>query len=209
MDARALVFDLDGTLVDSLGDIAHHLNDALAEHGLPTHDPAQIGDWVGLGTDHLIAHAVERPELRVEVAAAYRSRYRSRPVIATHVYPDLAGVLDGLAGRSLAILSNKPHDLVVDIADALLARWRFRVIAGERAGRPKKPAAGSVLSVLAALGVPPGEAVMIGDSEIDVETAHAGGLTSIAVAWGFRPRERLAGADLIVDTPAALAAALR
>ena len=201
------MFDLDGTLVDSLGDIAHHLNDALAERGLATHDPAQIGTWVGEGTDRLVERAVARPELRDEVAAAYRARYRAHPVIHTHVYAGIGEVLDAL-DVPLAIVSNKPHDLTVAIAQKLLARWPFRAIAGERSDRPRKPDPAGVLAVLGELGVAPDRAAMIGDSEIDIATARAAGMYSIAVTWGFRPREKLAGADVLVDSPAALGALL-
>jgi phosphoglycolate phosphatase len=209
MKARALVFDLDGTLVDSLGDIAHHLNDALAERGLATHDPAQIGHWVGEGTDKLVERAVSRPELRDEVAVAYRARYRAHPVVTTHVYPGLDAVLDGITDRKLAVLSNKPHDLTVAIAQRLLHRWPFTVIAGERVDRPRKPDPTGLRAVLDELGCSPSEAIMIGDSEVDVATAKAAGTRSIAVTWGFRPRALLAGADALADTPAELAALLR
>jgi phosphoglycolate phosphatase len=205
MKPRALVFDLDGTLVDSLGDIAHHLDDALAERGLPTYDTAQIGQWVGEGTDKLVARAVARPELRDEVAAAYRARYRAHPVVTTHVYPGLPAVLDGLAGTPLAVLSNKPHDLTCTIAQRLLHRWSFAIIAGEREGWARKPDPTGLLSIIAQLGFTPADAVMIGDSEIDVATAKAARVPSIAVTWGFRPRERLTGADALADTPAQLA----
>lgn len=202
------MFDLDGTLVDSLGDIAHHLNDALAERGLPTHEPARIGTWVGEGTDKLVERAVARPELRAEVATAYRARYRSHPVIHTHVYPGIAEVLDGLTVPH-AILSNKPHDLTVAIAQRLLARWHFGAVAGEGEGRPRKPDPAGALALLRQLGVAPGDAVMIGDSEIDIATARATGMHSVAVTWGFRPRDRLAGADVQVSSPAELGALLR
>jgi phosphoglycolate phosphatase len=208
MKARALVFDLDGTLVDSLGDIAHHLNDALAERGLATHDPAQIGHWVGEGTDKLVERAVARPELRDEVAVAYRARYRAHPVVTTHVYPGLDAVLDGITDRKLAVLSNKPHDLTVAIAQRLLHRWPFAVIAGERVDRPRKPDPTGLRAVLDELGCAPSDAIMIGDSEVDVATAKAAGVRSIAVTWGFRPRALLVGADALADTPAELAALL-
>jgi phosphoglycolate phosphatase len=206
---RALVFDLDGTLVDSLGDIAHHLDDALAERGLATHDVTQIGHWVGEGTEALVAHAVARPELRDEVAAAYRARYRAHPIVSTHVYPGLPAVLDGLTDRKLAVLSNKPHDLTCAIAQRLLHRWPFAVIAGEREGWARKPDPTGLRSIIAQLGCAPADAMMIGDTEVDIATAKAAGVRSVAVTWGFRPRERLTGADALADTPARLAALLR
>jgi phosphoglycolate phosphatase len=204
---RALVFDLDGTLVDSLGDIAHHLNDALAERGLATYDRAQIGQWVGEGTEVLVARAVARPELRDEVAAAYRARYRAHPIVTSHLYPGLPAVLDGLSDHKLSVLSNKPHDLTCAIAQRLLHRWPFAIIAGEREGWARKPDPTGLRSIVAQLGC--AEAIMIGDSEVDVATANAAGVRSIAVTWGFRPRERLTGADAVAETPAQLAALLR
>jgi phosphoglycolate phosphatase len=206
---RALVFDLDGTLVDSLADIAHHLDDALAERGLATHDITHIGDWVGEGTDVLVARAVARPELRAEVAAAYRARYRAHPVIATHVFEGLPEVLDGLRDRALAVLSNKPHDLTCTIAQRLLHRWPFAIVAGEREGWARKPDPTGLLSILAQLGCAPADAVMIGDTEVDLATAKAAGVRSIAVTWGFRSRDHLAAADALAESPAELAALLR
>jgi len=157
----------------------------------------------------LVARAVARPELRDEVAAAYRARYRAHPIVTSHVYPELLAVLDGLTDRKLAVLSNKPHDLTCAIAQRLLHRWPFAIIAGEREGWARKPDPAGLLSILAQLGCSPADAVMIGDTEVDVATAKAAGVRSIAVTWGFRRRELLAGAGAIAETPAQLAALLR
>ena len=209
-DARALIFDLDGTLVDSIADIAHHLNDALAERGLPTHDLASVSQWVGEGARHLVTRAVSRATLVDEVLAAFRVRYRAHPVIHTHVFAELDAVLDQLApGRALCVLSNKPHDLTVQVCQALLSRWPFAVFEGEQPPRLPKPDPAGAHAVLTAIGVAPGEAVMIGDSEIDVMTAKRAGMKSIAVAWGLRPRSLLQDADALVETPAELSALFR
>lgn len=203
-----MVFDLDGTLVDSLGDIITHLNGALADHGLPTRGAEQIAEWVGYGAEQLVARAVPSANLAAPVLATFRARYRGRPVIETHLYPGLDRVLDALEPRyQLAVLSNKPHDLTCAIAQRLLHRWPFAIIAGEREGWARKPDPAGLLSIIAQLGC--AEAIMIGDSEVDVATARAAGVRSIAVTWGFRPRERLAGAGALADTPAQLAALLR
>ena len=205
-DARALIFDLDGTLVDSIADIAHHLNDALAERGLPTHDQATVAQWVGEGARHLVMRAVSQAALVDEVLAAFRVRYRAHPVIHTHVFAGLDQALDRLApGRALCVLSNKPHDLTVKVCQALLARWPFAVFEGEQAGRLPKPDPAGVQAILGPLGIAPHEAVMIGDSEIDVMTAKRAGMKSIAVSWGLRPRALLEGADALVDAPSQLA----
>ncbi|MBV8760594.1 MAG: HAD-IA family hydrolase [Deltaproteobacteria bacterium] len=205
-DARALIFDLDGTLVDSIADIAHHLNDALAERGLPTHAPESVAQWIGEGARHLVMRAVSQATLVDEVLAAFRTRYRAHPVIHTRVYDGLPAVLDQLApGRALCVLSNKPHDLTVQVCRALLARWPFAVIEGEQPPRLPKPDPAGVHAILGPLGIAPQDAVMIGDSEIDVMTAKRSGMTSIAVSWGLRPRALLADADALVDEPSQLA----
>lgn len=205
--ARALVFDLDGTLVDSLDDIVTHLLAALADHGLPLPAKAEVAQWVGHGADALVARAVTRPELVAHVLDSFRTHYSTRPVVTARVYPGLAATLDAIApGRALAVLSNKPHALTVAIADQLLARWQFRPVCGQDAARPKKPDPGGLLAILAELGCAPADAVMIGDSEVDVATARAAGMRSIGVAWGLRPLDALAGADRIAHTPAELTA---
>ncbi|HEX5058336.1 MAG TPA: HAD family hydrolase [Kofleriaceae bacterium] len=185
---RAIVFDLDGTLVDSLPDIMTHLNGALVDHGLPSYNREEIGHWVGYGAEQLVIRAVPQQDLVAPVLATFRARYRSRPVIATRVFDGLGEVLDGLAPRfSLAVLSNKPHDLTAHVCTALLGRWPFKVVAGARPDRPHKPDPQALRDVVADLGVTVETTVLVGDSEVDVATAHAAGATSIAVAWGLRP----------------------
>lgn len=206
---RAIVFDLDGTLVDSLPDIAGHLNAALVESGYSAHSLDAIKQWVGTGAEQLVASAVPDRERVPEVLAKFRACYRGAPFGRTQVYAGLDAALDLLAGRGrvLGVLSNKPHDLVVRIADELLSRWPFGVVVGERPGRPKKPDPDALLSLVDELGVPPDRCALVGDSEIDVETARAAGMPGIAVTWGLRDAEVLARTrpDYMVSTPAQLA----
>jgi phosphoglycolate phosphatase len=208
-DARALVFDLDGTLVDSLADIALHLNAALTDCGFPARSLLEIGEWVGYGAEQLMIRAVPHPEMVESTLATFRALYRARPVVHTCVFPELAGVLDAIAaGRKLAILSNKPHDLTVAVADQLLGRWTLSVVAGQRAGKPHKPDPAALLDVAAELSIDPRECVMIGDSEVDIATARAAGVPSIAVSWGLRALDVIEAAkpDYLVHTPAELGA---
>jgi len=199
---RALVFDLDGTLVDSLDDIATHLDTALAEHGVALPSRAEVQQWIGRGADALVASAVPRSELVAPVLAAFREHYRARPVITAQLYPGLAEVLDALAPHyTFAVLSNKPHGITVAMADQLLARWTWRAVVGQDPSRPRKPDPAAAHYVLGKIDCPPAAAVMIGDSEFDVDTARAAGMQSIAVSWGLRPVSALAGADRIVHTP--------
>jgi len=204
---QALVFDLDGTLVDSLDDIADHLNAALADLGFPACHRDQVATWVGHGLENLVARAVSEPARVPDIVERFRTRYRERPVVKTRVFAGLERTLDAIAsGHGLAVLSNKPHDLTVAIAKTLLGRWPFRVVAGQRAGRPQKPDAAALSAVADELGVDAARCAMIGDSEVDIQTARAAGVPSVAVSWGQRKREVIVAAkpDYLVDTAESL-----
>jgi phosphoglycolate phosphatase len=209
---RAAVFDLDGTLVDSVDDIASALASALADDGLPGPALAQVRGWVGDGARALVARAVAGA--RADGGAAvdrvlvrFRAHYRAVPVRHSRVYDGVTAVLDRLAadGWRLGVLSNKPHDLTTLIVDRLLP-GRFEAVAGHRPGVPLKPDPTAAHALGAELGVSPGGSAMIGDSAVDVATAHAAGMIAIAVTWGLRPRAELVAAapHHLVDTPAQL-----
>jgi phosphoglycolate phosphatase len=210
-EVSAIVFDLDGTLIDSFVDIVAHLNEALADHGLPIRSRDEIGEWVGYGADELVRRAVPSEDLVAPVLATYRVRYAARPAIGTRVFDGLEAILDALGKRyPLAVLTNKPHDLTLEVMDTLLSRWRFAVVHGERAERPRKPHPQALRYVATELGVDVRACVLIGDSEVDVATARAAGATSIGVSWGLRPVSVLTDArpDCLVHVPAELAALL-
>lgn len=203
-DARAVIFDLDGTLIDSLPDIALHLNTMLATRGLEPRSLVEIGEWVGYGAEQLVVRAIPHPEQLAEALEEFRAHYRARPVVHSRVFEHLAPELDAIArGRKLAILSNKPHDLTVACADALLGRWPFAVVVGQRSGKPHKPDPAALLDVASALAIDPRDCVMVGDSEVDVATARAAKVSSVAVSWGLRAVDILVAAkpDHLVHTP--------
>ena len=208
-DVRAVVFDLDGTLVDSLPDIITHLNGALGDHGLPARTPVEIGEWVGYGAEQLVQRAVPDAPLVAPILATFRARYRARPVIATRIYDGLAAVLDALGpDRRLAVLSNKPHELTVLVVEQLLGAWPFTVIHGQHPERPRKPDPGSIQTVCRELKIPLADAVLIGDSEVDIATARAANMRGVCVTWGLRDAAslRAANPEFAVDTPAELGA---
>jgi phosphoglycolate phosphatase len=207
--ARAVIFDLDGTLVDSLPDIIAHLNAAMTDHGLPTRTPVEIGEWVGYGAEQLVQRAVPDANQVPAVLATFRARYKAHPVIDTKVYAELPAFLDTLAPRhTLAVLSNKPHELTVSVVEQLLARWPFAVVHGQRADRPRKPDPEALFAVCRELDLPPADVVLVGDSEVDIQTARAAGARGICVSWGLRDPVLLQAAnpDVMVDSVAELAA---
>lgn len=209
---QAVIFDLDGTLVDSLEDIAAALGGALNDAGLATPPIELVRGWIGDGAHSLVRRAVDGRADVDAVLASFRERYRAKPIVHTRLYDGLAAALDELAapGRSFAVLSNKPHELTRTIADRLLGAWPFAAVFGQRPGMPLKPDPMAALVAADELGVTPARCAFVGDSAIDVETARAAGMRSVAVAWGFRERAELEAAqpDAIVDNPRQLPAAM-
>ena len=209
---RAVVFDLDGTLVDSLADIASALSAALTDHSLPKPALDTVRTWIGGGARNLVAHAIDAarlaPDMVDVVLARFRVHYAAAPIVETRLYAGLPPVLDELVGADLrlAVLTNKPHDLAVRICGPLLAPWPFGVIVGQRPGVALKPDPGAALEIATQLGVPPEDCAFVGDSAVDLDTARAAGMRAIGVTWGFRPRAELEACNpwLVIDEPGAL-----
>jgi len=193
---RAGIFDLDGTLIDSIGDIGGAMNAALAAHGLPVHPIAAYNRFVGDGVQKLVERALGgRDELADAVLAEYRREYAERLLATTVPYPGVLDAVDALAERgiALAVLSNKPQPATQRIVAALFP-GRFRVVYGERAGVPRKPDPTAALEIATALGVAPAETAFVGDTAVDMRTAVAAGMHAVGVLWGFRGRDEIAGA---------------
>jgi phosphoglycolate phosphatase len=209
---QAVIFDLDGTLVDSLDDIAAALGGALGDVGLAQPPIELVRGWIGDGAHSLVRRAVDGRADVDAVLASFRERYRAQPIVRTRLYDGMAAALDALAapGRSFAVLANTPHDLTRTIADRLLGAWPFAAVFGQRPGLPLKPDPTVALIAADELGVAPARCAFVGDSAIDGETGLAAGMRTIAVSWGFRDRAELEAAhpDLIADRPEDLAAAL-
>lgn len=208
MAHRAVVFDLDGTLLDTLEDIADSMNAVLERAGHPTHPLEAYRQFVGDGVQRLVERASPAAcDVDAGVAAwleDYGRRWREK----TRPYPGVEILLDGLTTRGLpfAILSNKPDDFTRLTAEALLGRWSFAEIWGVKEGIPPKPDPHGALALAAALDVPPGEILYVGDTDTDMQTAVAAGMDPIGVLWGFRSKGELlaSGARVVVERPEAL-----
>lgn len=208
MIARGIVFDLDGTLVDTLGTIAAALNHGLGVLGLPEHPPARVATMVGEGVRVLCELALpERSRsdaaLLERLLAEVRAFYDRNVLLHARMYDGVEELLRALAGRGvrLAVLSNKPDPLTVATIEGLGLAPLFSVVLGHRDAFPRKPDPTSARFVLERLGVRPAEALYVGDTPIDLRTARAAGIPSVAVTWGFRGRPELEAErpDHVVD----------
>jgi len=205
----AVVFDMDGTLLDTIEDISFCLNSVLDKHGYPTHSLDRCRQMVGFGMRVLIkkavpeeAHdeAITEPLLK-EMQACYAEHWneRSRPYNGMDT---LLNAIDRL-GLKKAILSNKPDRFTRQCADELLAPWSFDIVMGFRENIPAKPDPTGARLIAEELGLPPASILYVGDSGVDMQTAVAAGMYPLGVTWGYRPAEDLVatGARKLVSTP--------
>ncbi|MDR2135481.1 MAG: HAD family hydrolase [Treponema sp.] len=209
MKYRCVLFDLDGTLVDTIADIALSMNRALEESGFPPRDPAEYPALVGRGIRKLALDSLPEEARNGEnadlVAEAAARLYRERPVVHSKPYPRIPELLSELSRRKIrrAVLSNKPDPVTGMVIAQLFPAGSFDTAQGEIPGVPRKPDPGAAWDMLVQLGCTPREAILMGDSEVDMETARNIGCFPLGVSWGFRSRQVLegAGAALIIDDP--------
>ncbi|WP_319523658.1 HAD-IA family hydrolase [Breoghania sp.] len=189
---QAIIFDLDGTLLNTLDDIADSVNRMLAEEGLPTHTVDAYRFFIGNGWRMLVTRALpedERSDERID-ACVERSReiYHENWNRKTRVYEGIADLMDRLQERGLplAVLSNKPHDFALRYAGAYLGQWKFEAILGYSDRFPPKPDPTAALEIAGRIDVAPENFLFVGDSAVDMQTAHAAGMHAVGTAWGFR-----------------------
>lgn len=214
MKYKAALFDMDGTILDTLEDMHSSVNAAMRHFSLPEISIEDTRAFVGNGAARLIERAVPSntsPALTAEVLEWYKRYYNDHSSIATAPYAGIPELLAALkaAGVSLAVVSNKPDQTVRELADAFFGGL-FVSAVGESSAVRRKPAPDTVNAAVAAMGLEKGDCVYIGDSEVDIATAANAGLDCISVSWGFRSTEQLieAGAQLIVGTTDELFGAL-
>lgn len=210
MKYSCVIFDCDGTLVDTLEDIAASMNRALRFHGFPALPPEQYRTLVGWGIARLSEQALPedaRNEAVIQKVAADAARfYGEQPLVKSRLYPGIAELLAELKGRKkmkLAVLSNKPDPVLRLVIEGLFPPQIFDVIQGDRPGQARKPDPSLVWDLLVRLNRDSRDAILMGDSEIDMETARGAGCYPLGVSWGFRPRATLetAGAARIINRP--------
>ena len=199
---RCFIFDLDGTLVDTLGDIAMTMNGFLERHGWPGHPVEAYRMMVGRGLTNLIRAAVpaEHADRAAELYPTVFALYEAMGVGSSRPYPGAAAALSELdaAGAPLAVVSNKPDPITAAMVKALFPDVPFTFVHGGRDGVPSKPDPASALEAARACGFAPADCAFVGDSDVDMRTAVAAGMVPVGAAWGFRGEEELRAAGAVV-----------
>lgn len=214
---KAVIFDLDGTLINSLEDLADCVNAGLRAYNLPEHEVGAYKKMVGNGRRMLISRAIgeavsngpQKDELIEEVTEIFNREYNKKFCEKTKPYDGIADMLKKLknSGAILAVLSNKPDSFVLPIINKLLPNTLDRLY-GKKPEFPEKPDPASLSALLDELKLQKSDCVYIGDSDVDVITAKNANVDFCGVSWGFRGREELVkcGASIVVDTPEELTA---
>jgi phosphoglycolate phosphatase len=206
---RLAIFDLDGTLLDSLEDLANSANAMLVEAGFRPHDLGSYRHFVGNGARNLVERILpetaREPEIIDRCLCRYLSIYGERWDEKSRSYDGIPELLDGLQARQveLAVLSNKSQEATNRCIERFFGGWPWLRVIGQREGHPRKPDPAGVFEILGAAGLKAGDAVYVGDTDTDMQTAVAAGVLPVGVLWGFRDREELEknGARKIIGKP--------
>lgn len=206
MKYKAVLFDMDGTVLDTLGDLAAAVNHTLREFSMPERSIAEVAAALSNGAAYLIAHTVPDgtpKELTDKVLAAYAPYYDAHCDILTGPYDGIVPLMEKLRdkGVKLAVISNKQDTAVKPLAEKYFPGL-LEIAVGESAEVRRKPNPDAVLAALRHIGVEREDAIYVGDTEVDLQTARNAGMECASVDWGFRTREQLVeiGAEHIFDT---------
>ena len=203
---RAVLFDLDGTLTNTLEDIAFAMNRALRMHGLPEHPVEKYRYLVGSGAKKLAQRAVgERADLAESVLQTYQAYYQEHNLDKTAPYAGITEMLAELQRRGvkLCVFSNKPHADTCRVVAHFFPGVAFAAVRGQMEGVPVKPDPAGALALAEQLGVAPADFLYLGDTDVDMLCARNAGMQPVGVTWGFRDEEELraAGAQRLIHHP--------
>lgn len=209
MSYKAVLFDMDGTLLDTLEDLADAGNQTLVKLGFPIHSIADYRFFVGKGAANLakvILPLENQDETMINTCLEmFLKEYDDHWMDNTKPYPGIPQMLDQLTERGIrmSIFSNKPHQLTMNCANAFLSKWSFEEIIGQSEETPRKPDPKGALKIAEKMELPTNAFAYMGDTSIDMKTANAASMYPIGVLWGFRPKEELieAGAKVLLENP--------
>lgn len=213
---KCVLFDLDGTLVDSLADLADSMNRVLTRQGLPSHPVHAYRYFVGDGIVNLVQRALpaeaQQHDFIQQCAQEMRREYALHWADTTRPYAGIAELLDTLATREveMAILSNKPEALTREVVREILPNWHFAAVAGAREEFPRKPDPAGALRIAKLLHRDPADFLYLGDTNTDMQTARAARMFAIGALWGFRTADELKknGAQALLSVPLELCSLL-
>ena len=193
---RLIIFDLDGTLVDTLEDIAHSVNFTLGRLGRPLLHRDTVRQYVGDGLEMLLTRALNgHTDLLEEAKGIYTVHQTKNLVVNSHLYPGVTETLEHFRSLPMAVVTNKTLEFSEPLLEQLGVRPYFGMIIGADSGLPLKPAPDAFLSVMKSLAVPKERTVVVGDGITDIRAGKAAGITTCAVTYGFRSEEELRKAD--------------
>jgi phosphoglycolate phosphatase len=206
---KAILFDLDGTLLDTLQDLADSLNAILTANGMRTFPVDDYRYFVGKGLKELIKCVLPEDRINEQIIedflAAMKIEYTRRWAINTKPYPGIPGLLDGLTklGIPITVLSNKADDFTKIMVERLLPNWRFQIVRGLTNNMPAKPDPAASLQIAQELKIHPKDFIYLGDTDIDMQTANAAGMYAVGALWGFRTAQELIEnkAKILVESP--------
>ena len=209
---KGVIFDLDGTLVDTLDDIAASMNRALKTRGFPEHPAENYKSKVGWGIKRLallsLPEGARSEKTAALVAADAAIFYAEAPLVHSRPYPGILDIISALKQKNVktAVLTNKPDPVAQKVISGLFPPFSFEEVLGEREGMKRKPDPSSTWELIVGMGITPRDTIFVGDSEIDMETALAASCHALGVSWGYRPLEVLekAGAQRIIHKPGEL-----
>ena len=209
MSYKGVIFDLDGTLLNTLEDLGTSLNHVLEGEGYPTHSMEAYRQFVGDGVEKLVVRALPQDKRNSEVVhkclEAYKKEYGCHWNIKTKPYQGIEELLNELTIRKIkmAVLSNKPHKYTMMCVSELLPNWSFDPICGQRQMVPQKPNPTGALEIATRLDISPNECIFLGDTDVDIKTAIAAGMFPVGALWGFRSEHELheSGAKALIQSP--------
>ena len=212
MKHRAVLFDLDGTLLNTLQDVADAVNKGLSSLSFPQHTTETFKTLIGEGRDVLVRRALpvnhRDDDSALKLLNLVNAEYQIHWADNTRPYPDIPELLDALTAQriKIAVLSNKADDLTNLCVTKLLSRWHFTLVAGAKPSVPNKPDPTAALQIARQLDISPAEFLYLGDSDIDMKTANGAGMYAIGAGWGFRSTQELltAGAKVVIKHPGEL-----
>jgi len=205
---QAVLFDLDGTLLDTIDDITDLMNSVLAQFGFGPHTPEDYKKYIGDGIHNSLLRALPEgssEELLDKILDRAIREFATWQPVKTKPYDGISELLDELSSRKLkmAVLSNRPEVSTIILVQHLLSKWKFDCVMGASQKFPLKPDPAGALEASRRLGVPPKNFLYLGDSNTDMKTAVSVGMYPVGVLWGFRPREELveSGAKALLERP--------